>query len=70
REEDEAILARHLRGGDVNRRAKLTPDRRPILTPFVGHKRGAPDRVKLVGVAQPGRARMIGLFGFSFESGS
>jgi len=36
----------------VNRRAKLTPDRRPMLTPVVG-RTGVITAAELVGVARP-----------------
>ena len=38
----------------VKRLPKLTPDRRPILTPLCSARRSAPGRAELVGVAQPG----------------
>src|SRR5271170_42152 len=43
--------------GSVNRRAKLTPDRRPKLTPVWLARRVALAPAELVGVVEPGRAR-------------
>ena len=42
----------------VNRRRTLTLDRRPKLTPILGGARVALAPAELVGVAQPGRARI------------
>src|SRR5271165_5526735 len=39
----------------VNRRRKVTPDRRPKLTPLVKGSDGSARPGELVGVAQPGR---------------
>ena len=44
---------------DVNRRAKLTPDRRPKLTPLLACTGVALAPAELVGVVEPGRARWV-----------
>ena len=50
-------LIRANRASGVNRRRKVTPDRRPKLTPLVKGRTVALAPAELVGVAQPGRAR-------------
>jgi hypothetical protein len=49
---------RRNRSSAVNRLTKLTPDRRPKLTPLDVALTAALAPAELVGVAQPGRARV------------
>jgi transposase InsO family protein len=52
----------------VNRRTKLTPYRRPMLTPLLAAS-AWPAR-RWPGLQRAGQVRVVGVIGFSFESGS
>ena len=53
------VLAAAIAKAGVNRRAILTPDRRPKLTPREQAEAVALAPAELVRVAQPGRARKV-----------